>query len=1026
MVPMQATMSQQPVIARSQFVAFVAFFALLIGMLGAPVTASAAPPTLMRTDMKVLVVQGASTAPYEYLMTRDGIPFDVLPTASINAGALVDTSGAVPHAKYQAVIVPDMATDVGSSWRTALAAYESTYGIRQLAAYVYPNSLVGLNEVPEPSCGSADGKTALVTAAGLSGPFNYLKGPVPFDTGSWLCEATAAGAGVTSFVTRGTGIVVGVFANSGVDTMFVTFSANSNQSHLRLLGPGILNWLTAGNHLGLNRAFLAVHADDAFGEDSRWSVTGNCTPGDTECSATTTDILMNASDVTQLKQWQSANAVKVDLAYNAEPAVLRNDAAVTGSLTKALLDDKASFRWINHTFGHKYLGCATTDTAPFNCLTEYPDVNQPLNAALWTQLGVINADITTNLNTAPFSTLDLDPTELVTGEHSGLADTNTGRRQADNPNLIAAVNNLGIKVLASDASKESTQRSFGSAVTLPRYPNNLYYNVGTGAELVDEYNWIYTSAADGGSGICTTLGYDCVTPVSNFATDIAPLEAKATLNRVLNNDPRPHYVHQSNFAEERLAYTWLNLVLSNYNAAVVVTDMPIVNPTMTAAALALTQQVSWSAIQGGVTAYIKGGQIMVTTPTAGWVPLSAATGKVAGSQNLWGDAYGGTRSKWTYLTPGETLTVDVAANTLPTAAFTFTCPTDSLTCSVDGSTSADPDGTVATYHWDFGDGTPMQVTTTPTAAHSYLSAGTPTVTLTVTDNRGGTSLPVSQVVNPTGTNQLPTAVAAASCTGLTCSFDASKSSDGDGSIATYGWDFGDNTPIATGANPKAEHTYPTGGTYTAKLTVTDNKGGTGVTSVIVKPVSPNKAPTASFTVTCVGLNCAADGSGSSDPDGKVVSHQWTFGDGSAAAGAKPGTHTYVTAGTYMITLSVFDDLGASASTSKSVTVQAPAAPPVTTAPSAPTGPTPTVKIKTVKKKSKIRIDVDPNKGTKYWKFKVQKLKKDGTWKQYKKTYRTVGKKERKTVNRKKGTYRVMVLPRFGYQSVTSAQVYLKR
>ena len=66
----------------------------------------------------------------------------------------------------------------------------------------------------------------------------------------------------------------------------------------------------------------------------------------------------------------------------------------------------------------------------------------------------------------------------------------------------------------------------------------------------------------------------------------------------------------------------------------------------------------------------------------------------------------------------------------------------------------------------------------------------------------------------------------------------------------------------------------------------------------------------------------------------------------------------------------------------------------------------------VSKQGKLKVDVDPNlKGKGYWKFKVQYVKKNGTWGQYKKTYKTTGKKETRTINFRKGTYRVVVLPR---------------
>ncbi|WP_212719536.1 PKD domain-containing protein [Blastococcus sp. CCUG 61487] len=84
----------------------------------------------------------------------------------------------------------------------------------------------------------------------------------------------------------------------------------------------------------------------------------------------------------------------------------------------------------------------------------------------------------------------------------------------------------------------------------------------------------------------------------------------------------------------------------------------------------------------------------------------------------------------------------------------------------------------------------------------------------------------------------------------------------------------------------------------------------------------NLAPTAAFTSTVSDLAAAFDGSGSTDEDGTVVAHDWDFGDGGTATGAT-AQHTYAEAGTYTVTLRVTDDAGATAETSREVTVTAP-------------------------------------------------------------------------------------------------------
>jgi Tol biopolymer transport system component len=83
--------------------------------------------------------------------------------------------------------------------------------------------------------------------------------------------------------------------------------------------------------------------------------------------------------------------------------------------------------------------------------------------------------------------------------------------------------------------------------------------------------------------------------------------------------------------------------------------------------------------------------------------------------------------------------------------------------------------------------------------------------------------------SPTPINAQPIASFTSACSGLTCSFDGSSSSD-DGAITSYAWNFGDGT---SGAGATVSHTYATGGAYNITLTVTDNGGATGAQSTSV-------------------------------------------------------------------------------------------------------------------------------------------------------------------------------------------------
>jgi len=274
----------------------------------------------------------------------------------------------------------------------------------------------------------------------------------------------------------------------------------------------------------------------------------------------------------------------------------------------------------------------------------------------------------------------------------------------------------------------------------------------------------------------------------------------------------------------------------------------------------------------------------------------------------------------------STATVTVTAprvNAAPTASFTSVV--DHLAVAVDASTSTDSDGTVASYRWDFGDGT--VAATGPTANHTYAAAGTYTVTLVVTDSEGatGTSTGTVTVAPAPPVNVAPTASFTSAATGLAVSTDATASTDPDGTVAAYAWTFGDG---GTATGRTAAHTYAAAGTYTVTLTVTDDKGATGTStgSVTVAPI-PNAAPTASFTTSAKALSVSTDGRASTDSDGTVTAYAWDFGDGGTATGST-AAHDYAVGGTYTVTLTVTDDKGATATRTSTVTVTAP---PVVTA-----------------------------------------------------------------------------------------------
>ncbi len=271
------------------------------------------------------------------------------------------------------------------------------------------------------------------------------------------------------------------------------------------------------------------------------------------------------------------------------------------------------------------------------------------------------------------------------------------------------------------------------------------------------------------------------------------------------------------------------------------------------------------------------------------------------------------------------------SNTPPTALFSASPSTPAVGewVQFDASGSVDPDGTIATYSWDFGNGSTASGSS---AWQRFTSAGSYTVTLIVTDDDGASDS-VSQTLRVGPTNQPPTASFTFSPNNPDVNawvqFDGSGSSDADGSIVSTSWDFGDGS---SDTGQVAWHRFSSSGTYVVTLTVRDDDGATNSTTRTVQVGSSNRPPTAAFTLSPSSPNASEwvrfDGTGSSDPDGSIESYSWSFDDGTAPVSGDVAYHRFPSPGSYLVTLTVRDDEGASDSTSRTVQIGGGGQPPV--------------------------------------------------------------------------------------------------
>jgi PKD repeat protein len=134
----------------------------------------------------------------------------------------------------------------------------------------------------------------------------------------------------------------------------------------------------------------------------------------------------------------------------------------------------------------------------------------------------------------------------------------------------------------------------------------------------------------------------------------------------------------------------------------------------------------------------------------------------------------------------------------------------------------------------------------------------------------------------------------------------------DASIQSYGWSFGDGTRAAA---QNVVHTYARAGTYTAVLTVTDDRGYTATSTRRIKVV--NARPYATFVTRVHKKTVSLYASRSSDVDGRIVSYVWSFGDGKTGHGVSV-RHKYRKAKKYTVRLTVTDNSGAKTSVTRQV------------------------------------------------------------------------------------------------------------
>lgn len=265
-------------------------------------------------------------------------------------------------------------------------------------------------------------------------------------------------------------------------------------------------------------------------------------------------------------------------------------------------------------------------------------------------------------------------------------------------------------------------------------------------------------------------------------------------------------------------------------------------------------------------------------------------------------------------------TITISTNENPAPSFTYSpeSPRAGEKVFFNASESEDPDGVIESYFWFFGDGTSASG---EEVGHVFPGSKTYTVTLKTTDNQGASSS-VSQPVI-IGENGPPTADFTVSPASpriyQPVVFNASSSTDSDGTIVGYKWTLSGNI-LREGQ--QITYAFPGAGTYIVTLEVTDDGGATGTTRQSVQ-VTGNQNPTAQFTVSPtnpqVGTRVTFDAGASRDIDGNITSWDWNFGNGFTGTGEQ-ASFTYTSSGTFLIQLTVTDNDGGKGFSSQNITV----------------------------------------------------------------------------------------------------------
>lgn len=236
---------------------------------------------------------------------------------------------------------------------------------------------------------------------------------------------------------------------------------------------------------------------------------------------------------------------------------------------------------------------------------------------------------------------------------------------------------------------------------------------------------------------------------------------------------------------------------------------------------------------------------------------------------------------------------------LPVADFGVTKTTGCPGAVIQFNNQSTATSSVATYLWDFGDGTTSIL---PNPTHAYSRPGQYTVTLTISDAKGCSHSKLQpnliQIFTPPAAAFMRSD--SAGCAPLSVTFSDLSS----GNIQAWLWDFGNGN---TSTQPAPAQVYGATGTFPVTLKVTDINGCVDSTQ---RTLTSYGLPFVDFS-SLDTTGCAPESFSFRDQSfgpSNIVNWQWDFGDGGTSA-SRHATHTYTAAGSYAVSLKVTDQNG---------------------------------------------------------------------------------------------------------------------